>query len=205
MLEQLSKIYIGFGDVIYALIVASSFEFLREHLIPFQLTFETFTIFLAYATIVQSWIGYHKTIEMHSYKTSFRFVLDLIIWFLMFSLLYTADDFNEYIKIFPFIFLFLMLWRYGVIRDDYLREGRLQTLHALGIVLIYVITSSVTVIVHYILLTNNLVPSNILNFVVLGIMYCEVFLYYQLRKKDRISNILTKKPKDQKDSNSSSK
>ena len=193
-MEQLSKIYIGFGDVIYALIVGSSFEFLRESLIPFQLTFETFTIFLAYATIVQSWIGYHKTITGHSYKNSFRFVLDLIIWFLMFSLLYTTGDFNEYVKIFPFIFLFLMLWRYGVIREDYVRDGIRKTLQVQKTVLAYVITSSVAVMAHHYILSNELISADIINPIVLGIMYCEIFLYYQLRKKDRISTVLTHKP-----------
>jgi len=194
MTERISRIYVGFGDIIYALIIGSSFDFLKENFIPFQLTFDTFTIFLAYATIVQSWIGYHRVIDTHSYKSSFRFVIDLIIWFLFFLLIFYANNFDYFIKIYPFIFLFLMIWRYGVIRDDFVRDGWVKTLKALRVVIIYVVTSAITVIVQAIIspnLNNELLFG--LNAVTLEIMYLEVFLYYQLRKHDKISKVLKDK------------
>jgi len=192
--QERTKIYVGFGDIIYALILGSSFDFLKDNFVPLQLTFNTFTIFLAYATVVQSWIGYHKVLETHSYKNSFIFVIDLIIWFLFFMLIFNANNFDYYIKFYPFVFLFLMIRRYGVIRADFVREGWLKTIKALMVLIIYVVTSSITVIAQTMIETNlNKEDVLVLNSVTLGIMYLEIFLFYQLRKNDRISKVLKAK------------
>lgn len=194
MAERLNRIYVGFADIIYALIIGSSFDFLKQNFIPFALKFDIFSIFLAYAAIVQSWIGYHRVIDTHSYKTSFRFVIDLVVWFLFFILIFTANNFDYHIKIYPLVFFFLMLWRYGVIRDDFVREGWKKTLRALRTVVIYVITSSIAVIIQTLITFFLPAYALISQIVVLAIMYAEIFTYYQLRKRDRIGIVLKDKP-----------
>ncbi|MEM3160210.1 MAG: hypothetical protein QXJ74_05460 [Nitrososphaera sp.] len=189
------KIYVGFGDIIYALIIGSSFEVLKTSFLPLQISFATFTIFLAYATIVQSWIGYHRVIESHSYKNSFRFLVDLIVWFLFFILVFSVNNFADYIKIYPAILFFLMLWRYGVIREDFIREGWIKTLKAMLVVIIHV-ASSVAIVLSYELITPIIDPGMtlIFNSVILAMMYIEIFLYYQLRRFDKIGKYLKDKP-----------
>lgn len=121
------------------------------------------------------------------YKNSLRFIIDLIVWFLLFSLIFSIDNFSYYIAIYPLIFFLLMLWRYGIIREDFAREGWRKTLKALRIVIIHTATSSVIVILRE-LITPHLMRLDVytLNVIVLAFMYVEVFVYYQRRKYDRI-------------------
>ncbi len=191
-----SQTYVGFAHIIYALIIGLSYETLKTAFIPFQISFHLFTVFLAYAVVVQSWIGYNQAVHSHSYKGSLKFIIDLVILFLMFLLLsFSVGEFANYITIFPIIFFFLMIWRYGTIRDNYKRQGWKKTVKALKLVLAYVITSSLVVIIYELIAQYlNLETRSAVNFVVLEMLYIEVFFYYRLRKFDRISTYLTAKP-----------
>src|SRR5690349_564151 len=122
-----SKVYIGFIDVLFGVIVGVSFTDFRAILVPIILKFETFTLLLAYVTVIGSWIGYHIAIENKPDRSVYRFIVDLIILYLYFYLIYSVQNFNVVVMMLPVIFGFYIIWDFTRVMEDYndkLREYR---------------------------------------------------------------------------------
>lgn len=77
-------------------------------------TISNFALFVAYISIILSWIGYHKTMEQYPFKIgiggSRRFFMDLAIVFLYAALIYTRSNTLLYLAIFPIIYFFYWAW-----------------------------------------------------------------------------------------------
>lgn len=78
------------------------------------LTISNFALFVAYISIILSWIGYHKAMEQYPFKIgvggSRRFFMDLAIVFLYAVLIYARSNTLLYLAIFPIIYLFYLAW-----------------------------------------------------------------------------------------------
>jgi hypothetical protein len=111
-------VYISFVDVLFSVIVATSFT----RFYPITLDFQTFTVILAYTTVVASWVGYHKDFlkGLDKYVGPYRFVIDLILIYLYNYLINSFKDFRLMLFIFPIIFGFYVLWELS----RYFESGR---------------------------------------------------------------------------------
>jgi hypothetical protein len=101
-------------------------------------------LLVAYVVVVLSWIGYHKAVEDKPHKDWSRFVIDLILLFLYFQLIFTRN-LEDFIFTNLLIFGFYLVW---VIkrRFEYKPKKEEKTIEILKI-----IRSSVTVIVFIVL------------------------------------------------------
>lgn len=105
---KVTQVYVGFIDVLFGVVVGVSFA----QFVPITLEFKTFTAILAYATVVASWVGYHKAFRSGSddYIGPYRFVFDIILLYLYYYLINSFNNFPLMLVIFPIIFGFYVLW-----------------------------------------------------------------------------------------------
>jgi hypothetical protein len=92
-LPAITKIHLDLIDIVFGVIIGVSFTDFKQILVPIALKFETFTLLLAYVTVVGSWIGYHIAIDKKADTSVFRFITDLIILYLYFYLIYSIQNF----------------------------------------------------------------------------------------------------------------
>ena len=105
---KVTQVYVSFIDVLFGVVVGISFV----QFVPITLEFKTFTALLAYATVVASWVGYHKALSNGSdkYIGPSRFVIDIILLYLYYYLISSFNNFPLMLFIFPIIFVFYVLW-----------------------------------------------------------------------------------------------
>lgn len=105
---NVTQVYVGFIDVLFSVVVGISFA----QFVPITLEFKSFTAILAYATVVASWVGYHKAFGSGSdkYKGPYRFVIDIILLYLYYYLINSFNNFPLMLVILPIIFGFYLLW-----------------------------------------------------------------------------------------------
>jgi hypothetical protein len=114
-LPPLTRIHLDLIDIVFGVIVGVSFTDFRDILVPISVKFETFTLLLAYVTVIGSWIGYHRAINKKPDESAVRFIIDLIILYLYFYLIYSITDFFTVLAILPLIFGLYTIW--AVTRD----------------------------------------------------------------------------------------
>jgi len=116
-------IVIDFIDPLFAVVFHISFVevlhkpwFLDFHMI-FQhpYLFQLGTLFLAYLTIINSWIGYHqsikkKPINVEKFWGRVRFGLDIVLLIFYFILVVSYEDFHRELWVLAVIFLIFILW-----------------------------------------------------------------------------------------------
>jgi hypothetical protein len=121
-LPPLTRIHLDLIDIVFGVIVGVSFTDFREILVPISIKFETFTLLLAYVTVIGSWIGYHRAINRKPDESVVRFIIDLIILYLYFYLIYSIRDFLTVIMVLPTIFGFYTIW--AIVRDiEFKKKG----------------------------------------------------------------------------------
>lgn len=106
--SNVTQVYVSFIEVLFGVVVGISFA----QFVPITLESKTFTALLAYATVVASWVGYHKALRNGSddYIGPYRFVIDIILLYLYYYLINSFNDFPLMLVIFPIIFGFYVLW-----------------------------------------------------------------------------------------------
>jgi hypothetical protein len=77
--------------------------------------FQAGTLFLAYVTIVNSWIGYHQSIKKSPIDVNknwgmFRFALDIVLLFFYAVLVTNYDHFRRELFVLVIIFFIFFLW-----------------------------------------------------------------------------------------------
>jgi len=107
--KQISDIYLRLADVIFGVIIAASFFQFQDDLVPFVFSFNTMMLLVAYIIVVLSWIGYHKAVEDKPHKDWSRFVIDLVLLFLYFQLIFTRN-LEDFIWTNMLIFGLYLVW-----------------------------------------------------------------------------------------------
>ncbi|MDO9098695.1 MAG: hypothetical protein Q7U60_11325 [Candidatus Methanoperedens sp.] len=84
-----------FIDIIFAIIVGMGFTFFIDYLKIFSLTTTNIIVFFLFLTtyffIISDWIFYHELMDKYPYTKNYtRFFIDIIVFFLMFLLTYSA-------------------------------------------------------------------------------------------------------------------
>lgn len=127
--KNIQEFYPFAVHIIYAVIIALSFDIATKVFVPLESIFVSYDSFLrclalllSYFFIISGWMGYTKSIAKRPHRENklgtARFVMDLIILFLAFYLLSLTDPkfesftkvFNTYIWIFPISFGAYVLW-----------------------------------------------------------------------------------------------
>jgi hypothetical protein len=128
--KNIQEFYPFAVNIIYAIIIALSFEIAAKVFVPLDTIVASYDSFLrgsalllSYFFIISGWIGYTKSIVKRPHKENklgnARFVMDLIILFLAFYLLSQTDPekfksfivaFSTFIWILPASFLTYLIW-----------------------------------------------------------------------------------------------
>jgi hypothetical protein len=117
------RIAIDFIDPLFAVALAANFTslsaepwfncptmiFTRENL------FHVASLFLAYLTVILSWIGYHKSIrkkgiDVNHWAGEVRFFLDVLILIFYFILLEGYNDFGRELWVLVAIYVLFIFW-----------------------------------------------------------------------------------------------
>jgi len=99
-------------EIIFGVIIGVSFIGYHKELVPFAFNFETAMIITAYITVLASLVGYMITLLTREHKYVYRFVIDLVLVFLYFQLIYSPKhDFELFLSIFPWIFGLYLIWQ----------------------------------------------------------------------------------------------
>lgn len=118
------EIYLDLADVIFGVIIAASFLSFQSTLVPFKFNFTSMMLLSAYFTVVLSWIGYHKAVEDKPHKNVSRFVIDLILLYFYFYLIFT-NNIKDFLGVLAAIFLLYLIW--VVLRNnEYKKETQEQ-------------------------------------------------------------------------------
>jgi len=120
--QSKSKIYVLTIQILFGIIIGISFTDYHKELVPFNPSFETIMIFVAYATVLLSLVGYSITVKFRYHKKIWRFILDIILLYLYYQLVYSPrTGFDYFLWIFPAIFFIYVIWQileYGEWRNE---------------------------------------------------------------------------------------
>ncbi len=107
-----SETYVLTIQILFSVIIGISFIDYHKELVPFNWNFETVMIFVAYATVLLSLIGYSIAIKSRYHRNFFRFGLDLFLLYLYYQLVYGLQtSFDYFLSIFPMIFGVYLIWQ----------------------------------------------------------------------------------------------
>jgi len=107
-----SKTYVLTIQILFGIIIGISFIDYNKELVPFNYNFETILIFVAYATVLLSLIGYSIAIKYRYHRNFLRFGLDIFLLYLYYQLIYgLQNSFEYYLFIFPIIFGVYVIWQ----------------------------------------------------------------------------------------------
>lgn len=191
--------------LVYAIIIALSFDVAIQVFIPIQIFWQSYDHFLngmglllAYVFVVSGWVGWTKSIIDRPHKINFcgnsRFVLDLFIGFWYFYLIQLSkpENFSEFNQIFtwviPTIFGVYIIWdlaklkeynfkdREKVVRGNRVRKTLYFTILFLIVALIYSNADQNDV-------TINFYENNILDLIFIFISIILVLLYRKSKWK----------------------
>ncbi len=110
--EEKSKIYVLAIQILFGIIIGISFIDYEKELVPFNPNFETVMIFVAYATVLMSLVGYSIAANIRPHQNISRFIIDVILLYFYFELVYSPKySFEYYLIIFPVIFGLYIPWQ----------------------------------------------------------------------------------------------
>ncbi len=112
--EQIkSEIYVSAIQILFGIIIAISFIDYHKTLVPpFNYNFETLLIFVTYATVLMSLIGFSIAVKYRFHKKVWRFGIDVFLLYLYFQLVYSLQfSFDYFLWIFPMIFGSYVVWQ----------------------------------------------------------------------------------------------
>jgi succinate dehydrogenase hydrophobic anchor subunit len=115
--EKISKTYVGFIDVLFAVVLGQTFVLLAApeyystwFASPFQNAFGLATLILVYALVITSWVGYHQSVENYPLKSVGRFLIDIVLLFLYYFAFANAKNFGAVLIAIALSFFAYMLW-----------------------------------------------------------------------------------------------
>ena len=179
--KKISDRLVALIDIIFGVVVASSFLIIFENNSSSQLELYSYLLlFLAYAAIVLSWIGYHQMIEYNYYSDSIwgysRFILDILLVFLYAILLYSYKNVMNFFILLPIIFIVYAIG--GLIRNkEYKKDVSWQK----GSILYALIFVLINLIYHVILKEYVGIIDN--NTLVIILFPFTIFLFVWYRKQ----------------------
>jgi len=108
-----SEIYVSAIQILFGIIIAISFIDYHKTLVPpFNYNFETLLIFVTYATVLMSLIGFSIAVKNRFHKKIWRFGIDVFLLYLYFQLVYSLQfSFDYFLWIFPMIFGSYVVWQ----------------------------------------------------------------------------------------------
>jgi len=108
--DEKARIYIDLVDILFGIIIGTSFT----QFFPISLNFQAFAVFLAYMTVIGSWVGYHRAIiKSKDKKSELRFIIDLVLLYFYAYLIFSVNDFPSMVTIFPIIFFLYFIWSFA--------------------------------------------------------------------------------------------
>jgi len=112
-IEDRSKIYVLAIQIIFGVIIGVSLINYSVELVPIAFSFEQAMVLIAFSTVMVSLIGYSITIKARPHRNFSRFVIDLILLYFYFQLIYSPlQSFEYFLLWFPLIFGLYVLWQY---------------------------------------------------------------------------------------------
>ncbi|MBS3926445.1 MAG: hypothetical protein KGZ34_07150 [Nitrosarchaeum sp.] len=110
--ETKSKIYVLSIQILFGIIIGISFIDYHKTLVPFNPNIETLMIFVTYATVLMSLIGYSIAVTHRFHKNFSRFAIDIFLLYLYYQLVYSLQtSFDYFLWIFPIIFGSYVVWQ----------------------------------------------------------------------------------------------
>ena len=98
-------------STMFAVLIGVTFFMFFEELVPLKHDFQAVIIITAYVTVLADMIGYLRTINIRPYRNLKRFILDLILIYLFFQLLYSfMVSFEFFLIMNVIIFSFYLVW-----------------------------------------------------------------------------------------------
>jgi len=98
-------------STMFAVLIGVTFFMFFEELVPLKHDFQAVIIITAYVTVLADMIGYLRTINIRPYRNLKRFILDLILIYLFFQLLYSfMAGFEFFLIMNVIIFSFYLVW-----------------------------------------------------------------------------------------------
>jgi hypothetical protein len=118
------RIGVDFIDPLFAVALSLNFEELKNEawftdwsLIAHspQTLFVFLTLVLAWATVILSWVGYHRSIKTNPIRVRtlpgwWRFILDVLLLIFYSVLLIKYADFKRELRVLAIVFFFFVLW-----------------------------------------------------------------------------------------------
>jgi uncharacterized membrane protein HdeD (DUF308 family) len=117
--DSLSTSFVSLVDTIFGVILAEGFVVYQTNILdPTLSPFIDFSLLLAYATIILSWIGYHRSVEIYEYKANrwsrLHLALDISIVVLYAYLIFAAQTLSRMILGLFLVFIFYTVT--GIVR-----------------------------------------------------------------------------------------
>jgi len=119
-------------EFIFAVLIGVTFFNFYEELVPLKFDFFAVVILVAFVTVLSDMIGFIRTIGIRPYKNLKRFIVDLILIYLYFQLLYSPIYSLEFFfRIFLFIHAGYLIWTWLEHReyknDEYYKKTPTKT------------------------------------------------------------------------------
>jgi len=109
--QKFSRSLVTSLEYIFAVIIGVTFFNFYEELVPLKFDFFAVTILVAFTTVIADMIGFLRNIDLRPYKTFSRYILDLIILYFYFQLLYSPlVSLEFFFKMYLLIFSAYLLW-----------------------------------------------------------------------------------------------
>ena len=108
-----SEIYVSAIQILFGIIIGISFIDYHKTLVPpFNYNFETLLIFVTYATVLMSLIGFSIAVKYRFHKKIWRFGIDVFLLYLYYQLVYSLQSsFDYFLWVFPMIFGSYVVWQ----------------------------------------------------------------------------------------------
>ncbi|MEW6043661.1 MAG: hypothetical protein AB1608_05315 [Thermoproteota archaeon] len=98
-------------ELLFAVIIGVTFFNFYDALVPLKFDFYAVMVLVAFITVIADMIGFMKNIEIRPYRTFKRYLLDLIILYLYFQLLYSSlISLEFFFRMYVLIFGAYLIW-----------------------------------------------------------------------------------------------
>jgi len=107
-----SETYVLAIEIIFGIIIAVGLLDYKAELVPITFDFETAMILVAFSTVMSSLVGYMYIIKKRYHRNLNRFVVDLILVYFYFQLIYSPlESFAYFVSVYPWIFGGYVVWQ----------------------------------------------------------------------------------------------
>jgi len=108
-------------DIIFGVIIGATMVTLAPQLVPINLNeFDTWTIYVAFLIILLSWVFYHKAVHEQGLELNRLIIIDLLLLFLYFYILFSYNNYPHYVFATSIMFGLYLIWT--IVRDHMKKE-----------------------------------------------------------------------------------